>query len=222
MIGIGWGEMLVIAIVALIVVGPKDLPVMLRNLGRAMGAVRRMSNEFRREIDKAIAADEIKEIGKSISDPIRQTSADIRNEFQTLRDGKFEPTGRLKPSDPKKESVADEIRAQAGMAPRPLAAPEPVRAEAVRSATIVGAAGALAAQADAVGDPAADAPAAKPRRKPASKKPAPKKPAASKPGAKKPAVKKAETENAGAEADKPATRKRAPRKKPADSDQKDA
>ncbi len=115
MLGLGWSEMLVISVVVLIVVGPKDLPMMLRNLGRVMGSVRKMSNEFRREIDKAIALDEVKEAKKAITDPLRQTSDEIAREFNTLKDGKYEPSGKLKPSEPGKESVADEIRRQAGL-----------------------------------------------------------------------------------------------------------
>jgi sec-independent protein translocase protein TatB len=116
MLGLGWSEMMVIAVVALIVVGPKDLPMLLRNIGRMMGNVRRMSNEFRREIDKAIAADEFKEAQKAISDPLKQTTADISREFNTMRGGKVSPSGKLKPSEPGKESVVEEIRAQAGIA----------------------------------------------------------------------------------------------------------
>src|SRR5690606_17408344 len=115
MLGLGWSEMLVIGIVALVVVGPKDLPVMMRNIGRMMGTVRRMSNEFRREIDKAIAADEIREARKAISDPLKQTTEEITREFNAIRDGKVAPTGRLKPADPAKESVVDEINAIAGI-----------------------------------------------------------------------------------------------------------
>lgn len=121
MLGLGWSEMLVIAVVVLIVVGPKDLPVMLRNLGRMMGTVRRMSNEFRREIDRAIAAEEFREAKKSISDPLKQTSADIAREFNTIRDGKVEPSGKLAPAEPGKESVVDEIKARVGMAQLPAA-----------------------------------------------------------------------------------------------------
>jgi sec-independent protein translocase protein TatB len=121
MLGLGWSEMLVIGVVILIVVGPKDLPVMMRNIGRMMGTVRRMSNEFRREIDKAIAADEIREAKKAISDPLKQTSQDISREFNALRNGKVEPSGKLAPVEPGKESVVDEIREKAGMSPAALA-----------------------------------------------------------------------------------------------------
>jgi sec-independent protein translocase protein TatB len=54
MFDIGWSELLVIAVVAVVVVGPKELPRMLRSFGKAMGQVRRMSNDFRRQFDEAL------------------------------------------------------------------------------------------------------------------------------------------------------------------------
>lgn len=136
MLGIGWSEMLVIAVVVLIVVGPKDLPMMLRNIGRAVGTVQRMGNEFRRELDKTIAADELREAQKLISDPLKQTSDQIRREFNSIReDGKVEPSGKIKPSQPGKESVADEIRAQAGLPPAAPTQTEPKAPVAVRAAS---------------------------------------------------------------------------------------
>jgi sec-independent protein translocase protein TatB len=54
MFDIGWTELLVVATVAVLVVGPKDLPGMLRAFGRTMGQVRRMSNDFRRQFDDAL------------------------------------------------------------------------------------------------------------------------------------------------------------------------
>ena len=53
MLDIGWTELLVIGIVALIVVGPKDLPVMFRQLGRFTGQLRRMARDFSRAMDEA-------------------------------------------------------------------------------------------------------------------------------------------------------------------------
>jgi sec-independent protein translocase protein TatB len=132
MLGLGWSEMLVIGIVLLVVVGPKDLPMMMRNVGRMMGTVRRMGNDFRREIDKAIAADEIAEAKKAISDPLKQTSAEINREFNAIRNGKVEPTGKLKPPESGEESVVDAIHAQAGMTPQraePSAASAALRAK---------------------------------------------------------------------------------------------
>ncbi|MEL6872331.1 MAG: Sec-independent protein translocase protein TatB, partial [Pseudomonadota bacterium] len=47
MLDIGWTELLVIGVVALLVVGPKELPGLLRTIGRYVGMIRRQANEFR-------------------------------------------------------------------------------------------------------------------------------------------------------------------------------
>ena len=48
--GVGYTELLVIAVVALLVVGPKDLPKLLRHLGRFTASVRRMAAEDRKSV----------------------------------------------------------------------------------------------------------------------------------------------------------------------------
>lgn len=59
MLGVGWTEMLLIGVVALIVIGPKDLPLVMNRLGKVIGTVRRMGNEFQREINKTAGLDQI-------------------------------------------------------------------------------------------------------------------------------------------------------------------
>lgn len=54
MFDIGWTELLVIAVVAIIVVGPKDLPRMLRAFGQTIGKMRRMANEFQSTFNDAL------------------------------------------------------------------------------------------------------------------------------------------------------------------------
>jgi sec-independent protein translocase protein TatB len=53
MLDVGWSELLVIGVVALIVVGPKDLPMMFRTLGRFTAKMRSMGREFQRAMDDA-------------------------------------------------------------------------------------------------------------------------------------------------------------------------
>lgn len=53
MLDIGWSELMLIGVVALIVVGPRDLPVMFRTLGRFTAKARSMAREFQRAMDDA-------------------------------------------------------------------------------------------------------------------------------------------------------------------------
>ena len=55
MFDLGWTEMLVIGIVALIVIGPKDLPVMFRRMGQFMGKAKGMAREFSRAMREITA-----------------------------------------------------------------------------------------------------------------------------------------------------------------------
>ncbi|GGE45374.1 hypothetical protein GCM10007276_23200 [Agaricicola taiwanensis] len=59
MFDIGWSELLIVAVVAIVVVGPKDLPDMLRNLGRGMRAIRRMASEFQGQFNEALKEAEL-------------------------------------------------------------------------------------------------------------------------------------------------------------------
>jgi len=128
MLGVGWTEMLVIGVVALIVIGPKDLPMVMQRVGRFAGMIRRMGNEFSRELNKTTGLNEVKNLRDSITAPLRQTTDEIRREFNAMTSTGVKPTGALAPKDPKAESVVAEIHEAAGMTP-PAAAPSPAPAE---------------------------------------------------------------------------------------------
>ncbi|MCT8265770.1 Sec-independent protein translocase protein TatB [Afifella sp. JA880] len=86
MFDIGWTELVVIAGVAIIVVGPKDLPGMLRTFGKTMGQIRRTANDFKRQLDDALkeaerqaGLDETRQSLQSISkmDPLAGVKKDV-------------------------------------------------------------------------------------------------------------------------------------------------
>jgi sec-independent protein translocase protein TatB len=54
MFDIAWSELLIVVIVAILVVGPKELPALLRSLGQMMGKLRRSADDFRRQFDEAV------------------------------------------------------------------------------------------------------------------------------------------------------------------------
>ena len=82
MFDIGWTELLVIAVVAVVVVGPKDLPRMMRVAGQWMGRARAMADQFRRSFDDMARQSELEELraevmklhdDKTLSDIHRET-----------------------------------------------------------------------------------------------------------------------------------------------------
>ena len=64
--GIGGLEILVIGLLALIVVGPKDLPLLLRKVGKAVGKARAMAGEFRSSFDELARQAELDELRKEV------------------------------------------------------------------------------------------------------------------------------------------------------------
>jgi sec-independent protein translocase protein TatB len=67
MFDIAWSEFLVVAVVALVVVGPRDLPGLLRNVGRMMGTVRRMAGEFQSQFNEALREAELDELRREVT-----------------------------------------------------------------------------------------------------------------------------------------------------------
>jgi sec-independent protein translocase protein TatB len=66
MFDIGWSELLVIAVVAIIVVGPKDLPRLMRAFGHYASKLRRMAGEFQHQFEKTMREAELEEARKAI------------------------------------------------------------------------------------------------------------------------------------------------------------
>jgi sec-independent protein translocase protein TatB len=84
-----WGEIMVIGAVALIVIGPKDLPKALRTVGQMTGKVRRMAAEFQGQFNEAIREAELDEVKKQlqgVNDSVTSATGTNFNPIQTLRD----------------------------------------------------------------------------------------------------------------------------------------
>ena len=68
MFDIGWSELVVIAVVALIAIGPKELPAVLRAVGQYMGKIRRMASEFQGQFQEAMREAEMADLKKSVDE----------------------------------------------------------------------------------------------------------------------------------------------------------
>jgi sec-independent protein translocase protein TatB len=77
MFNFGWGELVVIGIVALIAIGPKELPTVLRTLGQAMGKIRRMANEFQGQFQEALREVEIADLKKQADEMVNSVNESV-------------------------------------------------------------------------------------------------------------------------------------------------
>lgn len=83
--GIGYTEILVIALVAIIVIGPKDLPKVLRAFGRTMQKVRGMAREFQGHLDQAMREAGVDDIKKEISNlKTMNPVEDVKKEINSI------------------------------------------------------------------------------------------------------------------------------------------
>jgi sec-independent protein translocase protein TatB len=89
MLDMSWGEIMVIGGVALIVIGPKDLPKALRTLGQMTTKMRRMAGEFQSQFNDAMREAELDDVRKEVEALNRQVASSTSTAFnpiQTIRD----------------------------------------------------------------------------------------------------------------------------------------
>ena len=77
MLDIGWTELLLIAVVAVVVIGPKELPEALRTLGRTLNKLRRMAGEFQGQFNQALREANLEDVKKDFDD-IRQSASMLK------------------------------------------------------------------------------------------------------------------------------------------------
>jgi sec-independent protein translocase protein TatB len=161
MFDLGWTEMLVIAIVLIIVVGPKDLPAMLRTFGRTMTKLRSMAGEFRSQFDEALKEAELDDVKKTIDEarklnptrelrdainPLKRAGDDLKSELnRSMKDKPAKsatsdqpPVAKKDPSAPAASPAADQSAAAAAASKasspvRQSAKPAPAASPATKS-----------------------------------------------------------------------------------------
>lgn len=124
MFELGWLELILIGITALIVVGPKDLPGLFRNVGRFMGRMRAMAREFQRSMEQAADESGLKEATsglKDLHDLKRSPTKTARNYARDMMKG--DDDAKAKDA----EAMADEVAYAAERDPVPTPTPKPAQ-----------------------------------------------------------------------------------------------
>lgn len=129
MLDIGWTELAVIIVVALIVIGPKDLPMVLKTVGGWVRKARMLTREFQSSIDDMVREAELDEVRKQA---LELKQLNVAKQIEKTID----PTGSLRnafdPEDtgPKDTGKANEAAAPATAAAQAVPAPAPAPAPA--------------------------------------------------------------------------------------------
>ena len=207
MFDMGWSELLVVGVVALIVVGPKDLPVLFRKVGQFVGKAKGMAREFSNAMNDAADDTGMREMSSSLNktlktatNPLGSAMDEVKSATKSL--SKFDPeseTGKLA-----SQRAEDVKKIQAATARAGAERKQREAAEALAQADAAEAKLATPAAAPQIEKPAAKAPAKKapakkaaaakaPAKATSAKKPAAAKPAAKKAASKAPAAKKSDT-----------------------------
>lgn len=139
MFDVGWPELLVIAVVMIVVVGPKDLPRMLRTFGKTAAKLRSMAGDFRRQFDDALREAELDDLKSTIDtvrdlnpknlirkelDPIAKAAQDVRSGLDTM----MKPVAKVDDKPAAAAHVDEPAKSAAAPMPggEPPAAPEHV------------------------------------------------------------------------------------------------
>ena len=115
MFDIGFSELLVIAIVALIVIGPERLPKVARTLGHLFGRMQRYVNDVKADIRREMDLEELHKLQSSVQDAARSIEQSVSREINA--------------TEKELQSIADPLAASAAAASSADAAPAAVLAE---------------------------------------------------------------------------------------------
>src|SRR5690349_9139049 len=134
------GELLLIALAALIFIKPKDLPAVLRAIGQWTGKIRRMAGEFQDQFREAMREAEMADIKKDIDEATGKLNAGITDPFKDLHEAaEWKPAETATPpaadAPPAEAIAAEPVPAPADAGPAPASTAEPAAAATEPAAT---------------------------------------------------------------------------------------
>jgi sec-independent protein translocase protein TatB len=167
MFDISWSEFLLIGVVALVVIGPKELPAVMRTLGQWTRKVRGMASEFQNQFQEAMREAEMTDLKKQVDDlaqgvkdsvtgldPLKDVRADIENVGDDVKRSLSSTPEAAVPSTPEVAAALPAAGAEPTLSETPAEPPAPVEAP-------------LSLEAPAMPAPAQTPPPEAPREQPA-------------------------------------------------------
>jgi sec-independent protein translocase protein TatB len=120
-------KLLILGLVALMVIGPKDLPALLRTIGKYVGIIKRHANDFRTQFEDAMRESELDQIKRDAEASMREAEEKIRNQMADVQSG-VDPS-KLLGGDPFADSKPAVATPDATPAATPVIAPPPAVSE---------------------------------------------------------------------------------------------
>lgn len=128
-------KLLILGIIALIVVGPKELPVLLRTIGKYLAMVRRQANEFKAQFDDAMRESELDKLRKDVEKVGQDAESSIRDTERNLNDEIARTNSAIETDVTMPIEHATAIETPPLSIPAPtLAEPVPLTSEAIANA----------------------------------------------------------------------------------------
>ena len=124
MFDIGWSELVLIGVVALIAIGPKELPGVLRMVGQWMGKARKMASEFQGQFQEAMREAEMADLKKSFDEVKEAASGFAGNNLMTSLQKDVSDALRIDPLDKPAETPSTEVSNSAVEPPSTPTTPE--------------------------------------------------------------------------------------------------
>jgi sec-independent protein translocase protein TatB len=133
MFDISWSHLMVVLVVAIVVIGPKDLPRVLRAVGRWSGQVKRMARDFQNQFNEALREAELDSLKKDVEDIAKiDPMADVHNEMAKTNAEIMTELNKpaVDPAAPAPAGAAADEHPAAGLAevPQPVEGKEPAAA----------------------------------------------------------------------------------------------
>jgi sec-independent protein translocase protein TatB len=134
MFDIGFSEIVVIAVVALIVIGPERLPKTARTLGHLFGRLQRYVNDVKADINREMELDELRKLQQQVQSAARDIESSVSSAARDIESG-------VRSVETDLNSAAQSADATPGVPPAPLGEPPaeaPAKAEPARQASLPG------------------------------------------------------------------------------------